>query len=141
MDNPTRAPTCRFGPDRRLTALCAVLAAVAVAIAVLSGDSPGRILASIAAALLAGYVITDLAFWPRLVATGSGLKIRTPSVRATLPWAEVDAIRVDERTHLGLMSRTLEIDAGALLVVFSRRTLGEAPSTVAELLEAFRARR
>jgi hypothetical protein len=138
VDNPTREPTCRFGPDRRLTALCIVLAVVAVAIAVLSGDSPGRILASIAAALLAGYAITDLAFWPRLIANSTGLTIRTPTARARLPWAEVDAVRVDERPRLGLMSRTLEIDSGALLVVFSRRTLGEDPHTVAELLDAFR---
>src|SRR5262245_26792237 len=109
VDNPTREPTCRFGPDPRLTAVSIrlpVLAVVAVAFAVLSGDSPGRILASIAAALLACYAITDLVFWPRLVASGSGLTIRTPTVRATLPWAEVDAVRVDERSHLGLMSRT-----------------------------------
>jgi hypothetical protein len=139
VDNPNRVPTCRFGPDRRLTALCVVLAAVAVAVAILSGDSPGRILAGIAV-LLAGYAITDLAFWPRLVATGSGLTIRTPSTRATLPWAAVDAVRVDERTRLGLMSRTLEIDSGALLVVLSRRALGEDPRTVADLLEAFRRR-
>lgn len=141
MDNPTRAPTCRFGPDRRLTALCAVLAIVAVAFAVLSGDGAGRVLASIAAALLAGYALTDIAFWPRLVASGSGLTIRTPTVRTALPWAAVDAVRVDERAHLGLMSRTLEIEAGALLVVFSRRTLGDDPRTVADLLDAFRLRR
>ena len=140
MDNPNRIPTCRFGPDRRLTALCIVLAVVAVAVAILSGDSPGRILAGIAAVLLAGYVITDLAFWPRLVATGGGLTIRTPSTRTTLPWEAVDAVRVDERTRLGLMSRTLEIDSGALLVVLSRRALGEDPRTVADLLEAFRRR-
>jgi hypothetical protein len=141
VDNPSRAPTSRFGPDRRLTALCIVLAAVAVAFAVLSGDTPGRVLAGIAAVVLAGYAITDLAFWPRLVANSSGLTIRTPTARATLPWDEVDAIRVDERTRLGLMSRTLEIDADTLLVVFSRRALGDDPRTVAELLEAFRARR
>jgi hypothetical protein len=140
VDKPTRVPTCRFGPDRRLTALCTVLALVSVAIALLSGDAAGQILAGIAAALLAGYVITDLAFWPRLVATGSGLTIRTPTTRATLPWADVDDVRVDERSHLGLMSRTLEIDAGALLVVFSRRTLGDDPRTVADLLQAFRRR-
>ncbi len=140
MDNPNRIPTCRFGPDRRLTALCIVLAVVAVAVAILSGDSPGRILAAIAAVLLAGYAITDLAFWPRLLATASGLTIRTPSTRTTLPWEAVDAVRVDERTRLGLMSRTLEIDSGALLVVLSRRALGEDPRTVADLLEAFRRR-
>lgn len=141
MDNPTRAPTCRFGPDRRLTAVCAVLAVVSAAIVALSADAAGRILAGIAAVLLAGYVVTDLAFWPRLIASSNGLTIRTPSTRTTLPWADVDDVRVDERTHLGLMSRTLEIDAGSLLVVFSRRTLGDDPRTVADLLEAFRGRR
>lgn len=138
MDNPTRTPTCRFGPDRRLTVVCAVLAVLAAAVVAVSADAAGRVLAGIAAVLLAGYAVTDLAFWPRLIASGTGLTIRTPAARATLPWAEVDDVRVDERTHFGMMSRTLEIDAGSLLVVFSRRTLGNDPRTVAELLEAFR---
>jgi PH (Pleckstrin Homology) domain-containing protein len=138
VDDARRSPTCRFGPDRRLTALCAALAAVAAVFVVLSGDGAGRVLAGIAVVLLAGYAVTDVAFWPRLVATGSGLQIRTPTTRTTLPWSDVDEVRVDERSHLGLLSRTLEIDAGTLLVVFSRRTLGADPREVADLLAAFR---
>jgi hypothetical protein len=137
VDDASRAPTCRFGPDRRLTALCAALAAIAVAFVILSGDAAGRVLAGAAAAVLAGYVATDLGFAPRLVASPAGLRVRTPAVRATLAWSDVDAIRVDERSHMGLMSRTLEIDAGSLLVVLSRRTLGADPQVVADLLEAF----
>lgn len=137
MDDQRRSPTCRFGPDRRLTAVCAGLAVLAAAFVALSGDAAGRILAGVAAALLIGYAVSDLAFWPRLTANAAGLQIRTPTTRATLPWADV-AVRVDERTHLGLLSRTLEIDAGSLLVVFSRRTLGADPREVAELLDAFR---
>lgn len=136
MDEIARAPTCRFGPDRRLTGLSAVLALIAIGFVVLSGDAPGRVLAGVAAALLVGYTVTDVAFWPRLTASGEGLRIRTPTMRATLPWTEVD-VRVDERSHLGLLSRTLEIDAGSQLVVFSRRTLGADPREVAELLAAF----
>jgi hypothetical protein len=138
VDDTRRSPTCRFGPDRRLTTLCAALAAVSAVFVVLSGDGAGRVLAGIAAVLLAGYAVTDVAFWPRLIATGSGLQIRTPTTRTTLPWSDVDDVRVDERSHLGLLSRTLEIDAGALLVVFSRRTLGADPREVADLLAAFR---
>jgi len=138
MDNSRRAPICRFGPDRRLALLCAVLAAGAAAFVALSGDAAGRVLVGVAAGLLAGYAVTDVAFWPRLIATGSGLQIRTPTTRTTLPWSDVADVRVDERSHLGLLSRTLEIDAGPLLVVFSRRTLGADPREVADLLDAFR---
>lgn len=137
MDDPRRTPSCRFGPDRRLTLLCGVLAVIAAVFVALSGDGAGRVLAGVAAVLLAGYAVTDLAFWPRLVATGSGLQVRTPTTRVTLPWSDV-SIRVDERSHLGLQSRTLEIDAGSVLVVLSRRSLGAEPGEVAELLEAFR---
>ena len=137
MDDALRSPSCRFGPDRRLTLLCAVLAAIAVVFVALSGDGAGRVLAGVAAALLAGYAATDLAFWPRLIASGAGLQIRTPTTRTTLAWSDV-SIRVDARSHLGLQSRTLEIDAGAVLVVLSRRSLGADPGEVAELLDAFR---
>jgi hypothetical protein len=137
MEDSARSPVCRFGPDRRIAALCVGVAALAIATVVVSHDAAGRLLASVAAAALIAYAVTDLVFWPRLVATAAGLRIRTPATRATLPWAEVDAIRVDERTRLGLMSRTLEVDAGPLLVVFSRRALGNDPRTVAGLVLAF----
>ena len=140
MDDLTRAPVCRFGPDRRITALSAVLAAVAVVFIVVSGDGAGRVLAGVAALLLVGYAATDLAFWPRLIATASGLQVRTPTTRARLAWSDVDAVRVDERSHLGLMSRTLEIDAGARLVVLSNRALGADPRDVLALVQAFRPR-
>ena len=140
MADPTeiaRAPVCRFGPDRRLAALGAALAAIAVATVVVSHDPAGRLLAGLAVVVLGAYVITDLLFWPRLVASAEGLRIHTPTTRTHLPWSQIDAIRVDERTHLGLMSRTLEIDAGPLLVVFSRRSLGDDPRTVLGVLQAF----
>jgi hypothetical protein len=137
VDDLRRAPVCRFGPDRRLTAVSAVLAAAAIGFVVLSGDAAGRLLAAAAAVLLAAYAVTDIVFWPRLVATAERLQIRTPTVRATLPWPEVDAVRVDARTHLGLMSRTLEIEGRGHLVVLSRRTLGADPREVAALLAAF----
>jgi hypothetical protein len=144
MADPTEtalAPVCRFGPDRRLAALGAVLAAVAVAAVILSHDPAGRLLAGLAAVVLAAYVATDLLFWPRLVASGDGLRVHTPAAKTRLAWSEIDEIRVDERTHLGLMSRTLEIDAGSLLLVFSRRSLGDDPRNVLGVLNAFDPRR
>jgi len=136
-----RAPGCRFGPDRRLTALTATLTLIAAAAAVLSPDPPGRVLLGAAALVLLAYTATDLLFWPRLTASPEGLLIRTPLTRARIPWSDVDAVRADARERIGLRSVTLEIDAGERLVVFSRRALGADPETVAALIGAFAPRR
>jgi hypothetical protein len=136
-----RAPVCRFGPDRRLTAATAGLARAAAAAALLTQDGPGRVLFAGAAALLVAYAATDLAFWPRLTASAAGLVIRTPLQRARLPWSQVEAVRADSRERFGLRSVTLEVDAGETLVVFSRRALGADPETVAALVTAMDPRR
>ncbi len=132
-----RAPVCRFGPDRRLTAVWAALGVVGALAAAFSSDPEGRLLAAVAALALAAYAVTDLVFWPRLTASADGLRIRAPAMRATLAWSEVAAVRLDERARLGLSSRTLEIDAGDRLVVFSRRALGADPRDVLGLVTAF----
>ncbi|MDT4946046.1 MAG: hypothetical protein QOH14_2779 [Pseudonocardiales bacterium] len=141
MDEDTRfmmrrAPACRFGPDRRLTAVTGVLAFVAAAAAVLSPDGPGRVLFGGAAALLLAYAVTDLLFWPRLTASADGLVIRTPQVRARIDWSDVESVRAEGRNRLGLRSVTLEVDAGDTLAVFSRRALGADPEAVAGLIAA-----
>ena len=139
MDDATaqRRPRCRFGPDRRLTAAAAVGAVAAGLGALWTNDAAGRLLLVGAALLLAGYVVTDLVFWPRLSADAAGLVISSPLARVRLRWDEVDAVRADVRERLGLRSVTLEIDAGENLIVFSRRALGADPATVAALVRAF----
>ena len=132
-----RVPTCRFGPDRRLSALSGALTLIAIAAAALSPDPAGRVLLGGAALVLLTYTVTDLVFWPRLIASGEGLVIRTPMTRAHIAWADLDAVRADTRERLGVRSVTLEIDAGEQLVVFSRRALGADPATVAGLISAF----
>jgi hypothetical protein len=133
----TRAPSCRFGPDRRLTALSGTLTAVAAVAAVLSGDPAGRVLFVGAALVLLCYTVTDLVCWPRLTVSGQGLVVRTPLTRARLAWSDIEAVRAESRERLGLRSTTLEIDAGDYLIVFSRRSLGMAPAAVAGLIRAF----
>lgn len=136
MDEPseTSGTVLRFGPDRRVTALSAVGGALALALAVTTSDRPGRLLFAVAVLVLAGYVLTDLLFWPRLTADAAGLRIRTPLARAELAWPDVQGVRADERMRFGLRSTTLEVDAGELLVVFSRRTLGAPPATVRDVV-------
>ena len=59
-----------------------------------------------------------------------------PFARTDLTWPEVDRVRADVRSRLGLRSTTLEIDAGEVLVVFSRRALGADPKIVQDLVLA-----
>jgi Bacterial PH domain len=132
---PTRL---RYTPDRRYTLLALGGIGVAAIAFALSDDRPGRLLAAIAAVVLAGYVLGDLVFSPRLVADRSGLTIRSPFTRATVGWDEVETIRADARSRFGIRSTTLEIDAGAVLAVLSRRALGADPAEVAGLLGALR---
>jgi PH (Pleckstrin Homology) domain-containing protein len=128
----------RFVPDRRYTAIAAAGALGAALAVLISDDAGGRLLLGIAAVLLLGYVVSDLFFSPRLVASASGLVINAPLTRARLSWDEVHDVRADTRIRHGLRSTTLEIDAGSVLAVLSRRALGAEPVDAAQLIEAFR---
>jgi hypothetical protein len=134
--NP-RAPSCRFGPDRRLTAATGALALVAASGAVLTDDPAGRVLFVGAALVLLAYAVTDLVWWPRLAVSADGLVVATPALSVRLDWNDVEAVRPDSRQRLGLRSVTLELDAGEHLVVFSRRALGADPEAVAGLIQSF----
>jgi hypothetical protein len=139
VDEPlVTPPIARFAPDRRYTAAAALGVLVAVVLGVVGGDPAGRLLAAVAALVLVAYVVADVAFSPRLVVSGEGVVIRSPLTRATLTWGEVDDVRAESRSRLGLRSTTLEIDAGPVLAVLSRRALGADPAEVADLIRAFR---
>jgi hypothetical protein len=127
----------RFGPDRRLTALAGVGLLAAILASVLSPDKPGTLLFACAAAVLAGYVAGDLIFWPRLCADARGVAIRSPLVRTRLGWPQIEDVRAVTRVRHGLRGVTLEIDAGQMLVVFGRRSLGADPEQVAAALREF----
>jgi hypothetical protein len=133
-----RSPVVRFGPDRRLTAAAGAAALLGVGLAVAADDAGGRLLFGLAAAVLAAYAISDLVWWPRLAADARGVRVHTPFTRAELRWDEVEDVRADLRSRYGVRSATLEVDAGAVLAVFSRRSLGADPQEAAELLRAMR---
>ena len=138
MDTASSSATVAFVPDRRYTVLAAVGCAAAVVAAAISHDAAGHVLFSVAALLLLGYVGADLVFRPRLAASAAGIVINTPFTRARLSWDEVTDVRADTRFRRGLRTVTLEIDAGAVLAVFSRRTLGVEPADAAARIAAVR---
>ena len=136
MDNIDRRPAVTFSPDGRLTLACGAAAVLAIGLAFVSDDA-GRILFGLAAALLAGYVVTDRVYSPRLMADEDGLTIRSPFTNARLAWADVERVHADARQRYGLRSVTLEVDAGETFVVLSRRALGEDPELVAEVVNSY----
>jgi hypothetical protein len=139
VDETEQQPAvARFVPDRRYTGLAAVGFLAAGLAAAFTSDPRGRWLFALAALLMAGYVISDLVFSPRLTASRDGLRIRSPLLRAELPWSAVEDVRADVRTRYGLRSTTLEVDAGETFAVFSRRALGVEPEQAADLVRAFR---
>jgi hypothetical protein len=137
VDNDRR-PTVAFRPDRRYTLVSGAGAAVALVLVLVLSDAPGRVLAGVAAAVLVAYAGSDLLFSPRLSASSDGLVVRSPMLRTRLEWPEVEDVRADSRVRYGLRSTTLEIDAGAVLAVFSRRALGADPEEAAALVRACR---
>jgi hypothetical protein len=141
LSAPGRSPALRFGPDRRITGLFGVGVLGAIILALAASDKPGHLIFALAAIVLAGYAAADLLFWPRLAADVNGLRIRTPFARVDLRWSEVEDVRADARMRYGLRSTTLEVDAGATLVVFSRRALGADPAVVQDLVRALAPRR
>jgi hypothetical protein len=136
VDNPSHESLRRFGPSRPIAGLIFAAALLTAGAAIFSDDRGGRLFLGCVAVALVAIAATDLMFWPRLSAGPTGLAVFAPSVRARLTWAEIDTVRVDERSHLGLASRALEIEAGPRLIVLSRWGLGRDPREVlAELQE------
>jgi hypothetical protein len=138
VDNYSRSPEARFVPDRRYTVSAAAGLVLAAGAAALAPDTPGRLLAAIAVVVLAGYVVADLLFTPRVAASADGVAVNSPLLRRRLPWDEIEDVRADTRYRLGLRSTTLEIDAGETLAVLSRRAIGADPAAAAEVILAFR---
>jgi hypothetical protein len=138
VDNVTRAPVVSFGPSRALSSGCLVAGVIVAGLAAFGTDSDGRFLVGLAALLLLALGGYDAVVTPRLTASARGLQIRTLGARTALTWADVQDIRFDERTRLGLASRTLEIDGEAVLVVLGRHSLGCEPRDAFDLISAFR---
>jgi hypothetical protein len=131
---PDRSPVVRFAPDRRYTAAAVGGMLLAALIAAFTSDSAGRFLFVVAAVVLAAYVATDLIFSPRISASVQGVVLNAPFARAHLDWSQIESISADSRSRYGVRSTVLEVDAGSMLALFSRRAIGTDPESAATLL-------
>ena len=121
------------------TVLSAVMGGLFVAGVAVVVDTPGRILATLAAALFLAQAARDLLLRPRLAAGPDGVRVRRLAGAVHLPWGPL-RIGVRETRRLGLRTPTLELDTAAgpddegVLVVLGRRDLGAHPAAVARQL-------
>jgi hypothetical protein len=123
-----------------VTKLMGAVAIVVLAVA-FSGHDPIRWAIALAVALaLAVWALRDLVVPVRLAADASGVTVVTGFARRRhLPWSAVERVRVDRRTHRGLRSETLELDAGDAIYLFSANDLGAFPEDVVVTLADLRA--
>jgi hypothetical protein len=116
----------------------ALLGGLVVVLLALLADPAGRLLLGVAALGLFVLGGADLLLRPRLAADRTGIQVRTLTSRHRLPWSAIERIDVDEHNRYGLTSRTLELEAGELLVVLGKRALGADPRDVASTLARIR---
>jgi len=116
----------------------AILAGLVILLLALLADPGGRLLLGVAALGLLAVGAADVLLRPRLAADRAGIRVRTLASRHHLPWSAIGRVEVDEHTRYGLTSRTLELEAGELFVVLSKRTLGADPRDVADTLARLR---
>ena len=129
----------RVRPVLPVTKLIGTVAIVVLALT-FAGDDPIRwAIALIVALALAVWALRDLLAPVRLAADASGVTVVAGFARRRhLPWSAVERVRVDRRTHRGLRSETLELDAGDAIYLFSSNDLGALPEDVATSLADLR---
>ncbi|MCI4063259.1 PH domain-containing protein [Micromonospora sp. R77] len=112
---------------------------VALGLLLADGDPVRPVVAGVVAALLAGWAARDLVAPVRLAVDPGGITVAHGFAgRRRLPWSQVEAITVARRSHRGLTSETLEIDAGESLHLFGRYDLDAPLDEVAGTLHAAR---
>lgn len=129
----------RIKPVLPVTKLMGAVAVVVLAAAFAGRDPVRWVLAVVVAVALVIWALRDLLAPVRLAADAGGVTVVTGFAgRRHLPWQQIERVRVDRRTHRGLRSEMLELDAGDALYLFSAHELGALPEEVAATLSDLR---
>ncbi|MEJ3742450.1 PH domain-containing protein [Actinomycetes bacterium KLBMP 9797] len=122
-----------------LAKLAGAVLLLAVGLLLDDGDVMRLMVAAIAAVALAGWAVRDLVAPVRVAADATGVTVATGLAgRRHLAWSQIERVRVDARSHWGLQTAMLEIDAGDALHLFTERELGAPPAEVAAALATLR---
>jgi hypothetical protein len=129
----------RIKPVLPVSKLMGAVAVVVLAVAFATGDPVRWALAVIMAVALTIWALRDLIAPVRLSADADGVTVLTGFLRRRhLPWPQIERVRVDTRTHRGLRSEMLELDAGDAIYQFTANDLGALPEDVATALADLR---
>ena len=129
----------RIKPVLPVTKSMGAIAVVVLALAFAGRDPVRWALAVVIALALAGWALRDLIAPVRLAADADGVTVLTGFARRRrLAWAQIEQVRVDRRTHRGLRSEMLELDAGDDIYLLSAHELGALPEEVAAALADLR---
>jgi hypothetical protein len=129
----------RIKPVLPVSKLMGAVAVVVLAVAFATRDPIRWALAVIMALVLTIWALRDLLAPVRLAADATGVTVLTGFLRRRhLPWQQIERVRVDSRTHRGLRSEMLELDAGDAIYQFTANDLGALPEDVATALADLR---
>jgi hypothetical protein len=129
----------RIKPVLPVSKLIGVVAVVVLAFAFAGRDPIRWVLAAVVVLGLLGWALRDLLRPVRLAADAEGVTVVTGyASRRRLAWGQIERVRVDRRTHRGLRSEMLELDAGEAIYLFSANDLGALPEVVATALADLR---
>jgi len=108
-----------------------------------SGDTPGLLLAAVAAVGLAAAALFGTRARPRLRVDDGGVTVGGLLRRRHVPWSQVRGVQARAVRRLGRDSTMLELDVvdpdgTERLLVFGRLDLGDDPVDVAEAVQAVR---
>jgi hypothetical protein len=124
---------------KRVAGRATAAAGLAIATVLLARDPITLAVGFLAAAVAAGFAIRDVLVPVRLTADPDGVTLlRGVAGRRTIPWRDVERVRVDTRDRLGLRQSALEIDEGHALHLLTAADLGADPHDVAAALTRLR---
>jgi hypothetical protein len=137
--DPDAAGTVSYRCPAYVPAVKAAVAVVLLVAATVAGEKRVLAVGTVGALALAVWAVRDVLNRVRLRADATGVTVaRGFGSRRQLAWAEIDAVRVDERPRLGVRTTLLEVDADAEIYLFSRYDLGVEPGEAAAEITALR---
>ncbi|MBL7261509.1 PH domain-containing protein [Paractinoplanes lichenicola] len=129
----------RIKPVLPVSKLIAAVAVAVLAFAFAGRDPVRWVLAAVLVLALLLWALRDVLRPVRLAADAEGVTVVTGFLgRRRVGWAQIERVRVDRRSHRGLRSEYLELDAGDAIYLFSANDLGELPEDVATALADLR---